>query len=111
MRSPADRRMSISRSGGLSVSAAAESSRSSVVSPIAGFIFDARNVQTELSNLQTEIIASIYPIKVGMVSYEDNIDQAIANLKAAGLDTYLNEYRTQFSAYLEANPWVLEMAK
>ena len=35
MRSPADRRMSISRSGGLSVSAAAESSRSSVVSPIA----------------------------------------------------------------------------
>ena len=82
-----------------------------VVSPIAGFIFDASNVQTELSNLQTEIIASIYPIKVGMVSYEDNIDQAIANLKAAGLDTYLNEYRTQFSAYLEANPWVLEMAK
>ena len=81
-----------------------------VVSPIAGFIFDASNVQTELSNLQTEIIASIYPIKIGMVPYEENIDQAIANLKAAGLDTYLEEYRTQFAAYLEANPWVLEMA-
>lgn len=81
-----------------------------VVSPIAGFIFDASNVQTELSNLQTEIIASIYPIKVGMVSYEENIDQAIANLKAAGLDAYLEEYRKQFAAYLEANPWVLEMA-
>ena len=82
-----------------------------VVSPIAGFIFDASNVQTELSNLQTEIIASIYPIKIGMVSYEENIDQAIANLKAAGLDAYLEEYRTQFAAYLEANPWVLEMAQ
>ena len=82
-----------------------------VVSPIAGFIFDASNVQTELSNLQTEIIASIYPIKIGMVSYEDNIDQAISNLKAAGLDAYLDEYRAQFSAYLDANPWVLEMAQ
>ena len=81
-----------------------------VVSPIAGFIFDASNVQTELSNLQTEIIASIYPIKVGMIPYEENIDQAIANLKSAGLDAYLEEYRAQFAAYLEANPWVLEMA-
>lgn len=81
-----------------------------VVSPIAGFIFDASNVQTELSNLQTEIIASIYPIKIGMVPYEENIEQAIANLKAAGLDAYLEEYRTQFAAYLEANPWVMEMA-
>ena len=81
-----------------------------VVSPIAGFVFDATNVQTELSNLQTEIIASIYPIKIGMVSYEENIDQAIANLKAAGLDAYLVEYRAQFAAYLEANPWVLEAA-
>ena len=81
-----------------------------VVSPIAGFVFDATNVQTELSNLQTEIIASIYPIKIGMVSYEENIDQAIANLKAAGLDAYLEEYRAQFAAYLEANPWVLEAA-
>ena len=78
-----------------------------VVSPIAGFIFDASNVQTELNNLQTEIIASIYPIKVGMVSYEENIDQAIANLKAAGLDKYMEEYRKQFAAYLEANPWAL----
>ena len=78
-----------------------------VISPIAGFIFDASNVQTELNNLQTEIIASIYPIKVGMVPYEENIDQAIANLKAAGLDKYMEEYRAQFAAYLEANPWAL----
>lgn len=82
-----------------------------VISPAAGFIFDASPVQSELTNLQTEIIASIYPIKVGMVSYEENIDAAIEKLKAAGLDAYLEEYRTQFAAYLEANPSALENAK
>ena len=82
-----------------------------VISPAAGFLFDASAVQSELTNLQTEIIASIYPIKVGMVPYEENIDAAIEKLKAAGLDRYLEEYRTQFAAYLEANPDALELAK
>lgn len=82
-----------------------------LISPAAGFIFDSSNVQSELTNLQTEIISSIYPIKVGMVSYEDNIDAAIEKLKAAGLDKYMEEYRTQFKAYLDANPDVLEIAK
>ena len=82
-----------------------------MVSPIAGFLFDSSNVQSELTNLQTEIIASIYPIKVGMVPYDENIDDAISKLKAAGLDAYLEEYRTQCAAYLEANPNVLEDAK
>jgi len=45
-----------------------------------------------------------------MVSYDDNIDAAVEKLKAAGLDAYLEEYRTQFAAYLEANPQVMEMA-
>lgn len=82
-----------------------------VVSPIAAFLFDPSNVTTELTNLQTEIIASIYPIKIGMVPYEENIESAIKKLKAAGLDKYLEEYRTQFQAYLDANPDVLEIAK
>lgn len=82
-----------------------------VVSPIAGFLFDATNVTTELTNLQAEIISSIHPIKIGMVPYEENIGPAIEKLKAAGLDRYLEEYRTQFKAYLDANPDVLEMAK
>lgn len=82
-----------------------------VISPIAGFIFDSANVTAELTNLQTEIIASIYPIKVGMVSYDENIGPAIEKLKAAGLDKYMEEYRTQFAEYLKANPQVLEDAK
>lgn len=82
-----------------------------VVSPIAAFLFDASNVTTELTNLQTEIIASIYPIKIGMVPYEENIGPAIEKLKAAGLDKYMEEYRKQFAEYLEKNPDVLEIAK
>jgi putative aldouronate transport system substrate-binding protein len=82
-----------------------------VVSPIAGFIFDSANVATELTNLQTELISSIYPIKFGIVDYDSNIGPAIEKLKAAGLDKYLEEYRTQFKAYYEANPNVAEMAK
>jgi putative aldouronate transport system substrate-binding protein len=46
-----------------------------------------------------------------MVSYDDNITDAISKLKAAGLDTYLTEYRTQFAQYLKDNPQVLELAK
>ncbi len=81
-----------------------------VISPAAGFAFDATKVQTEVTNLEAEIISSIYPIKMGLVPYEENIDAAIAKLKAAGLDTYLEEYRRQFTEYLKENPQALEMA-
>jgi len=79
-----------------------------VVTPVAGFVFDATNVQTELTNLETEIISSIYPMKLGLVPYEENIDAAITKLKAAGLDKYLEEYRRQFAEYLEKNPDVIQ---
>ena len=82
-----------------------------VVSPAAGFLFDATNVQSELAALQTEIIASIYPIKYGLVEYDEAFPAALQRLKAAGLDKYLEEYRTQFAKYLEENPDVLEQAK
>ena len=82
-----------------------------VVSPIAGFIFDTSELTTEITNLQIEIIASIYPIKFGMVDFDANIDSALANLRAAGLDRYMEEFRSQFADYLAANPDVLEMAQ
>jgi putative aldouronate transport system substrate-binding protein len=82
-----------------------------VVSPIAGFIFDSGPVTSELTNLQIELIASIYPIKFGMVSYEENIGPAIERLKAAGLDAYMTEYRRQFEQYLSERPDLLEFCK
>lgn len=78
-----------------------------VISPIAGFVFDSAPVASELTALQTEIKASMYPISYGLVSYEEGFADAIARMKTAGLDRYVEEYQAQFAAYLEANPQVL----
>ena len=69
------------------------------VSPIIGFTFDQTPVANEIANLQTEVIASIYPIKFGLVDYDSHIDDAIANLKAAGMDKVIDEYRRQFEEF------------
>lgn len=45
------------------------------------------------------MIASIYPIKFGLVDYDSHIDDAIANLKAAGMDKVIDEYRRQFEEF------------
>ncbi|MDR1531719.1 MAG: extracellular solute-binding protein [Clostridiales bacterium] len=79
-----------------------------VVSPAAPFLFDASNVEAELTAIQTEIIASIYPIKFGLVDYDASIDAAISRLKAAGIDRYLEEYKAQFAEFLKQNPDALE---
>lgn len=70
------------------------------VSPVIGFAFDQTPVAQEIANLQTEVITSIYPIKYGLVDYDSNIDAAIANLKAAGLDKVVEEYERQFNEFL-----------
>lgn len=70
------------------------------VSPIIGFQFDQTGVINEIANLQTEIITSIYPIKYGVADYETNIDAAIVNLKAAGLDKVIAEYAKQLNDFM-----------
>lgn len=70
------------------------------VSPVIGFVFDQTPVANEIANLQTEVITSIYPIKYGLVDYDSNIDAAISNLKAAGLDKVVEEYQKQFNEFL-----------
>lgn len=65
-----------------------------------GFFFDASTVQTEYSNVQTEMQAVITPIAMGVVSYEDGFESALQRLKDAGLDTVVAEYQRQFNAYL-----------
>lgn len=70
-------------------------------SPVAGFVFNEENVVTEMANLRNEIVSSIYPIKFGMVDYEEAYPDAIAKLKAAGLDKVMEEYQKQLKEYLE----------
>jgi len=73
-----------------------------VISPAAAFLFDAADIAMELANLETEIKASIYPIRFGLVDYETAYPDAIERLKAAGLDAYMDAYRAQFAEYLAA---------
>lgn len=80
-----------------------------VYSPMAGFIFDATPVASELASLQTEIIASFYPLKYGLVDWDATYPRALSRLKSAGLDKYLAEYRRQFAEYLKAHPDALEL--
>ena len=65
-----------------------------------GFFFDASSVQTEYSNVQTEMEAVITPIIMGVISYEDGYESALKRLKDAGLDTVVAEYQRQFNAYM-----------
>ena len=70
-----------------------------VYTPAAAFLFDATEIAMELANMEAELIASMFPIRFGLVSYEEGYADAIAKLKAAGLDTYMEEYRRQFAEY------------
>lgn len=72
-------------------------------SPAAGFMFDESSVTTEMANLRSVIVTSMYPIKFGFVDYDTAYPKAIAQLKAAGLDKVMQEYQKQFKAYLAAN--------
>lgn len=69
-------------------------------SPVAGFVFDEANVVTEMANLRNEVVSSMYPIKFGMVEYEEAYPAAIEKLKAAGLQKVLDEYQKQLTEYM-----------
>jgi putative aldouronate transport system substrate-binding protein len=70
--------------------------------PNVGFVFDKTAVSTEYANVLAEREASMYPIKWGVVSYEDGFDEAIARMRAAGLDRIVQEYQKQFDAWKAA---------
>lgn len=72
----------------------------SVLHISSGFIFNSTPVKTEYANVMAEIPASIYPMRFGVISYEENIDAALQNMKAAGLDTVIAEYERQFEQWL-----------
>lgn len=62
------------------------------------FAFDASNVQTEYADVQTQILAVIAPIATGVQPYAENIDNALAMLKTAGIDKLMEEFQAQLEA-------------
>ncbi|GIN71596.1 ABC transporter substrate-binding protein [Bacillus sp. J14TS2] len=68
-----------------------------------GFNFDATEVGVEYSNCLAELKTSIYPIKLGLVDYEEAFPEALNKMKAAGIDKVVAEYEKQFNDWLENN--------
>ncbi|MCK4541437.1 MAG: extracellular solute-binding protein [Spirochaetales bacterium] len=71
-----------------------------VNSIIIGFVFDPSSVEAEYANCLNELEVSVLPMRMGLVSYEDGYANALAKMKAAGIDKVVAEYRKQFSAWL-----------
>ncbi len=65
-----------------------------------GFAFDSSSVASELANVQAEMKASMFPIRWGVVDFNQYYPDAIKKMKAAGLDKVVAEYQRQFAAYL-----------
>ena len=73
------------------------SQRDNIVDGIASnFTFDASNVQTQVTDVNTQISASIVPIACGVKDYDSSFADALSLLKKAGIDDIINEYKTQF---------------
>ncbi|GBF75249.1 hypothetical protein PA598K_03640 [Paenibacillus sp. 598K] len=67
-----------------------------------GFNFDPSPVAAEYANVSAELKTSVEPLLYGVVSYDQAHAGMLANMKAAGLDRVIEEYRTQFEAWLAA---------
>jgi len=77
-----------------------------VKSPEVGFTFNSEPVKVEYAQVQSEYTASILPIKLGVISYDDNFAAADEKMKAAGIDAVIAEYQKQLTAYIAQNPGV-----
>jgi putative aldouronate transport system substrate-binding protein len=64
----------------------------------AQFTFNAESVQTQYTDVQTAISAEIIPIASGVKDYDSNIDKALEELKAAGVDELVIEFKRQLEA-------------
>ena len=65
----------------------------SVLSKLSGFSFDTAPVAAELAMLTSIYDEKLKPMSLGFLDYEENIESVIADMKAAGLDTYVAEYQ------------------
>lgn len=70
-----------------------------ILSKTAGFVFDTSQVSTEISLLSAAVSEYVKPISLGLVDYDENIENALAELKKAGIDKVVEEYQKQFSEW------------
>lgn len=66
-----------------------------------GFAFDLTPVSTEYAQLQAVEQEYFNPMTSGIISYEEGYEDAVKKLKDAGIDTFVEEYQRQFTAFKE----------
>ena len=74
--------------------------KDAVDSIVMNFTFDPSEVATEYANCLALVTTEVYPIKLGIISFEDGGQNAIDQLKAAGIDKVIEAYQTQLNAFL-----------
>lgn len=74
-----------------------------VMSKMTGFSFDTKPVATELAMLTSIYDEKLKPMLWGFLDYEENYESVLAELKTAGLDTFVAEYQKQFSEFYAQN--------
>ena len=74
-----------------------------VDSIVSQFTFDASKVQTQMTDVKTVMSSSIVPIAAGVKEYSSNYPAALSQLKKAGIDQIVNEFKTQFKDFQAKN--------
>lgn len=69
-------------------------------SVVMNFTFDPSPVSTEYANCLALVTSDVFPIKLGIVTYEEGGAYAVEQLKAAGIDAVIAEYQRQLDLYL-----------
>ena len=64
------------------------------------FSIDLEPIETEVAKVNAVIEERFKPITYGYVSYEEGYESALADLKAAGIDTIMDEVQRQWTEYL-----------
>lgn len=67
-----------------------------------GFAFDMTPVSTEYAQMQAVEQEYFNPMTAGIISYEEGYETAMKKLKEAGIDTFVEEYQSQFAEFISA---------
>jgi putative aldouronate transport system substrate-binding protein len=73
------------------------------VSYSTGFFFSEDKVSEICRRLKNDITTYIDPIRFGTEEYSSKLKDAVDQLKADGLQTYIDEYKSQYNKYLTDN--------
>lgn len=71
-------------------------------SVITGFKFDPEPVSAEYAAVVAELEASVYPIKYGVVSYDEGYEYMMSSMNAAGYQEVVAEFQRQIAEYMAA---------